>query len=99
MADRSGQVVIPPSGKIQISTGLPRTVAPDQFVQFLSVQNNGNNNMRLSDVSVSATRGIVLYPSGAGSQQVTSAFIYSTMISDWWVQGTPGDTADYIFIP
>lgn len=97
MADRLGQVTIPAGGKVQLQTGLPSTVYVNQYVQFLTVQNNGGNEMRFGDETVSATRGIKLTASGASSQ--SSPFIYSTMISDWWVQGTPGDVLDFLFIP
>lgn len=96
MADRNGQVTIPSGGKIALASGIPSTVSPNQSLQCLQVQNNGNNNMRFGDGSVSQTKGIILYPSG--SSNLALAIAATSMISDWWVWGTPGDVLDFIFI-
>lgn len=96
MADRLGQVTIPSGGKVQINTGLPTTVNPNQYMQVIQLQNNGSNNMRFGDSSVSSTRGIILQPSG--SDTLSPVMVANSMISDWWVWGTEGDILDYLYI-
>ena len=100
MADRLGQVTIPASGKIQLAAGIPSTVNPNLSLQALLPQNNGTHNMRFGDTTVSSTRGIILYPSTSEFAPPSLQFpiAANTMLSDWWVQGTPGDVLDFIFI-
>jgi hypothetical protein len=109
MAKLIGQVTIPASGKVQLGTDLnPQTGGPGNlaanivpsaiYVQQLQVQNNGVSatNMRLGDQSVTATRGILLFPSSSDN---LGAFInYGSYLNDWFVFGTPGDVVDYLFI-
>ena len=97
MADRLGQVTIPASGKIQLIAGIPATVNPNLSLQGIQPQNNGTHNMRFGDTSVSSTRGIIINPAG-GSDTIQPPIAPNTMLSDWWVQGTPGDVLDFIFI-
>ena len=109
MANLIGQVTIPSSGKVQLGSDLnPQTGGPGNltanlvpatiYVQVLQVQNNGasTTNMRLGDRSVSATRGILLFPSSSDN---IGAFInYGSYLNDWWVFGTAGDVVDYLFV-
>lgn len=96
MADLLGQVTIPASGIVQLSKGLPVSTPADTFVQELMIQNNATHNIRVGDVSVSTTRGILLAPTGSGN---FGAFMnYGTFISDWWIAGTSGDVIDFLFI-
>ena len=109
MANLLGQVTIPASGKVQLSTALQvPTGGPGNLVgmppigniyfQQLQVQNNGTsgNNLRLGDWSVSATRGIIVFPTGSDN---LGAFInYGSYLSDWWVFGTAGDVIDFLYI-
>lgn len=110
MANLIGQAVIPASGKVQLSTGIqqptggPGNLAANMYgngnlyVQQLQVQNNGASAtaMRLGDVTVTATRGILLPPTGSDN---LGAFInYGSYLSDWWVFGTAGDLVDFLYI-
>ena len=96
MANILGQVTIPSSGSVQISTGLANNESPMHFVQQIIFQNKGSNNMRLGDNSVSATRGIILLPTG--SANFATGINYGTFLSDWWIHGTPGDVLDFAYV-
>lgn len=107
MANLIGQCTIPVSGKVQLSAGIaqPGTAigagvglppVGNIYVQQLIVQNNGGNDMRLGDTTVTATRGLVLGSSGSINM---GAFInYGTFLSDWWVFGTAGDVVDFVYV-
>ena len=109
MANLIGQCTIPAGGKVQLSTGiqLPSNnsggigAAPSQngniFVQQLIVQNNQAHNMRLGDVTVSSTKGLLLLANG-GSFNGGAFINYGTYLSDWWINGTSGDVVDFIYI-
>jgi len=76
---------------------VPAAVVPDRitpFQQFI-YQNNGSFNMRLGDHGVSATRGILIYPSG-GSVNLSPQLSYTGEISEFYVNGTAGDTFDIL---
>jgi hypothetical protein len=113
MANLLGQVTIPASGKVQLSTGIQQPgvsvgagVGGPQvgniFCQTLQIQNNGSHVMRCGDVTVSATRGIALQPAtsppGGGSDNLSGFINYGTYLSDWWVAGTAGDVCDFLYI-
>jgi len=107
MANLIGQCTIPVSGKVQLSTGIQQpgvtqgagVGAPpvgNLYVQQLLVQNNGGNDMRLGDVTVTASRGLVLGSSGSINM---GAFInYGTFLSDWYCYGTAGDVVDFVYV-
>jgi hypothetical protein len=111
MANLIGQCTIPAGGKVQLSTGIqqPSTGtgagvgAPpvgNLYVQQLVIQNNSGATLRIGDVTVSATRGLLL-PSAAAPPNSANlgAFInYGTYLSDWWCFGTAGDVVDFLYI-
>lgn len=77
---------------------LPPAVVPDRitpFQQFIP-QNTGSNNMRLGDYSVSATRGIIIYPSG--TLPVFPSLQYSGDLGEFYVNGTAGDVLDILIL-
>jgi hypothetical protein len=86
------------------ATGVPQPLTPIQlkgiangiYFQQLFLQNNGSNNMRIGDSSVSTTKGILLYP--GGSQTGAMAIEYSGTLNDWYVVGTAGDVLDIMVI-
>ena len=109
MANGNLQVTIPASGVVDLASGLPSSVKGDILLQSLTIQNNAAHNMRYGVTNLvsmttpaavnggAAGFGILIYPSGSGG---IAAFInYTSMLSDWWVAGTPGDVVDVLFIP
>jgi len=108
MANLIGQVTIPSGGKVQLSTALSQpsnanagaTLAAlpvgNIYVQQLIVQNNGTHNARLGDVTVSSTKGLLLFPTA--SANLGGFVAYGTYLSDWWVFGTATDVIDFLFI-
>lgn len=113
MANLLGQVTIPASGKANLADGLPQPTGGKGnvfgmppvgviYVQQLQIQNNSAANVRIGDVTVSATRGIILAPSAAGApggSDNLGAFInYGTYIADWYVFGAAGAVIDFMYI-
>ena len=72
---------------------VPDRILP--FQQFIP-QNNGSNNMRMGDVTVSTTKGIILSPTG--SLSVAPALQYSGDLSEFYVVGTSGDVLDIMIL-
>ena len=68
------QVTIAVTGtRQQISPNLNGVNQSNQvYASLLIIQNNGANNMRIGDNTVSSTKGIVLYPSGDQLQPTRS---------------------------
>lgn len=77
---------------------IPAAVVPDRILPFQQIifQNNGSNNMRLGDAGVSATRGIVVGPSGGTN--VAPQLQYSGDLSEFYVNGTAGDILDIMVL-
>lgn len=67
------------------------------YCSVLSIQNNGSNNMRVGDNTVTATRGQLI--SSSGSIYTAPCPARGTRLSDWWIIGTSGDTADILYEP
>lgn len=66
------------------------------YASVLIIQNNGANNMRIGDNTVSSTKGIVLFPSG-GSMTTQPLILRGTMLAQWYIEGTAGDVADILY--
>ena len=102
------QVVIPAGGVINLEQALfgknPTNLESNAYVQWLTFQNNSAHPCRYGTspkVSVTvpaavnggtAGFGTLLQPGGAGSQ--STPVTYSTMLSEWWIAGVPGDVID-----
>lgn len=102
------QVTIPASGVINLQEALfgadPTQIQSNAYVQWLSFQNNAAHDCRYgTSPKVSVTTpaavnggtagfGTRLTPGGAGSQ--STPITYSTMLSEWYLAGTPGDVID-----
>ncbi len=102
------QVTIPAAGVVNVQTAVfgatPTNIESNAYVQWLTFQNNAAHPIRYgtsSKVSVTAPAGvnggtagfgILLNAGGAGSQ--STPVTYSTMLSEWWIAGTPGDVID-----
>ena len=89
------QVTIGSNGKGQFPT-LPL------MPQYMTVQNNSTDIMRVGDTSVVAGaygtgKGILLQSSG-GAFTFQLGQDYSTRTSEFWVAGTSGDVLDVIII-
>ncbi len=99
MANLLLQITIPAGGKVQLTdttAGFPVNIPPNTFVQQLTIQDNAANSCRVGDVTVSATRGILLTAGGAFGPG--SFMNYGTYLSDWWLFGTAGDVIDICYI-
>ncbi|MFZ3343315.1 MAG: hypothetical protein WA213_20730 [Terriglobales bacterium] len=104
----SFQVTIPDAGVVNLQTAIfganPSFLESNAYVQWLVFQNNSAHPCRYGTshlVSVTtpaavnggtAGLGTLLLPGGAGSQ--STPITYSTMLSEWWIAGTPGDVID-----
>ena len=88
MAVTSLQVTL--SGVTQVSA----TKIPCRWVQF---QNNAAANMRLADVNVSATQGILLSASGGFFAPPTSDISAVHDLSQYYVKGTDTQLLDVVF--
>jgi|FreactcultuFSWF8_1027224.scaffolds.fasta_scaffold16359_2 hypothetical protein len=102
------QVVIPAGGVINLQVALfgtnPTALESNAYVQWLSFQNNSahpcryGTSQKVSVTSPAAVNGgtagfgTLLQPGGAGSQ--STPVTYSTMLSEWWIAGVPGDVID-----
>ena len=102
------QVTIPAGGVVNVQTALfganPTALEANAYVQWLTFQNNSAHECRYgTSPKVSVTTpaavnggtagfGIRLTVGGAGSQ--STPVTYSTMLSEWWIAGTPGDVID-----
>lgn len=110
MANLIGQVTIPASGKANLADGLPQptggkgiTVGASPvgvtYVQQLIIQNNSGAPVRIGDVTVSVSRGILLTNAAPPNSANLGAFInYGTYLADWYVFGTAGDVVDFLYI-
>lgn len=89
------QVTIPSGGKAQFPV---LALQP----QYMTVQNNATNNMRVGDTAIVAgaygTGKGILLTSGGGTFTFQLGQDYSTRTSEWWVAGTSGDILDVIII-
>ena len=92
------QVTIAVTGtRQQISPNLNGVNQSNQvYASLLIIQNNGTNNMRIGDNTVSSTKGIVLYPSG-GSVTANPFIVRGTMLAQWYIEGTAGDVCDILY--
>jgi hypothetical protein len=77
---------------------VPAAVVPDRILPFQQFifQNNGSHNMRLGDSSVSSTQGLLIFPTGSNS--ISPALQYSGDMSEFYVEGTAGDTYDCMIL-
>ena len=64
--------------------------------QTLVIQNNSANSCRIGDSSVSATRGILLSPSG--SVTLAPALEYTSDVYEFYIFGTSGSVIDIMLL-
>jgi hypothetical protein len=65
------------------------------YCSLLVIQNNGADNVRVGDNTVTATRGILLSPLGSSTFE---PFLFrGTMLAQWWVIGTAGQLLDILY--
>lgn len=78
---------------------IPLAVVPGRSQYFANgfFQNNGSNNMRIGDSTVSSTKGILIGP-GGGSQTIAQALNYTADMIEFWVNGTKGDKLDIMVL-
>jgi hypothetical protein len=102
------QITIPAAGVVNLQTALfgttPTALESNAYVEWLTFQNNSAHEIRYGTspkVSVTtpaavaggtAGYGIRLTAGSSGSQ--STPVTYATMISEWWIAGTPGDVID-----
>jgi hypothetical protein len=65
------------------------------YCSVLQIQNNGSNNMRVGDNTVTAIRGQIIFPTGG--EYTAPCPPKGTRLSDWWLIGTSGDIADILY--
>jgi hypothetical protein len=106
MANLIGQVTIPAAGKVTLANGWPQhstggagplTAKPSVghiYFQQLLVQNNSAVNVRLGDVSVTTTRGLLIVPSSSGN--FGALINYGSYLGDWYIAGPAGTVIDFI---
>lgn len=63
--------------------------------QWVTVQNNGSNNMRFGDSTTSSTRGILLYP--GGYLTFGPAQHEGQNLNEWFAYIVSGDVCDIMF--
>lgn len=91
---RTLQFTIPASGIIQLDyPGNFRKA--NMYYQQITIQNNGAGNLRIGDESISATVGIVLYPT---SSFTITAPLSHRAIQEVYVFGTPGAFVDVLLL-
>ena len=103
------QVTIPAGGVVNLQEALfganPTALESNAYVQWLTFQNNSAHPCRYGTspkVSVTTPAAVAVARlasasfcsrwRGAGSQ--STPVTYSTMLSEWWIAGTPGDVID-----
>jgi hypothetical protein len=88
------QVTATATGAIPI---IPRTtnLMPTVPFQWVTVQNNGSNNMRFGDSSTSSTKGIIVTPGAAYT--FGPAQHEGQNLNEWFVYIVSGDKCDVMF--
>lgn len=85
------------AGATQIS---PNLNGPNQsgqvYCSVLIIQNNSTHNVRVGDNTVSATKGILLGPSG-GTVTTQPLILRGTMLAQWYLFGTAADVIDILY--
>lgn len=71
--------------------------------QVLTIQNNSNAIIRVGDYSVSATKGIQISPTGAGSSDIpwfvlSPGLEYTSDLYEWFIFGTAGSVIDVLVL-
>lgn len=80
---------------------IPPAVVPSNSThpfQGMVPQNTGSNNMRFGDATISATKGLLLFPTGSIGG-IANPLQFSGDLSEFYVNGTAGDTLDIMVIP
>jgi hypothetical protein len=82
---------------------IPAAVVPDRLgpFQLLLPQNNGSNNMRFGDASITSTSGLILYPSATTNPGITPIYpslAYSGDLTEFNILGTAGDHYDILIL-
>ena len=88
------QITATATGTIPV---IPRTteIMPTVPFQWVTVQNNGSNNMRFGDASTSSTKGILL-PSG-GALTFGPAQHEGQNLNEWFIYIVNADVCDIMF--
>ena len=71
------------------------TTGAQVYCSVLSIQNNGTNNMRIGDNTVTTSRGQLV--SGSGSIYTAPCPPKGTRLADWYIIGTANDVADILY--
>lgn len=80
---------------------IPVAVVPSNSThpfQGMVPQNTGANNMRFGDATISTTKGLLLFPTGSIGG-IANPLQFSGDLSEFYVNGTAGDTLDIMVIP
>ena len=65
------------------------------YCSVLQLQNNGGNDMRVGDNTVTTSRGQII--SSGGGLYTAPCPPKGTRLADWWVIGTSGDVLDGLY--
>jgi hypothetical protein len=82
--------------QVVLGTGATQFPALQSQPQFMTVQNNTSDNMRIGDKTVTSSKGIALGP--GGSLTFSLGLDYATRVSEFWVIGTAADVLDVMVI-
>jgi hypothetical protein len=103
------QVTIPAGGVVNVQEAVfganPTNIERNVYMQWLTFQNNSAHPCRYgtsAKVSVTTPAAVnggtagfgILLSNGGGSGSQSTPVTYSTMLSEWWIAGTPGDVID-----
>lgn len=99
---RSLQVTLLATATPVVTKGVqPANSLPFQVLVF---QNNSNHLCTVGDSTVSATKGVLLSPTGGASSSAVSmltvspALEYTSDLYEWYIFGTAGDVIDVLLL-
>lgn len=87
--------------RVTLGAAATRITAAQIYTPFLEIQNNANDICRVGDNTVTATRGILLSPTGAAPSTVPSFIVQRSdnriLLNQYYLFGTAGDQIDIIY--
>lgn len=87
--------------RVTLGAAATRITAAQIYTPYLEVQNNANNLCRIGDNTVTASRGILLSPTGATSSTVPPFVVQRgdnrICLNQYYLFGTAGDQIDVLY--
>ena len=90
---RIGETVM--NGSAQQISPLQPTTGNQIYCSVLQFQNNGSNNIRIGDNTVTSSTGILI--AAGGGLYTAPCPPKGTRLADWWAIGTASDKLDYLY--